>query len=193
MTIRRAGRFTTTEGVLIGGLAGAALLFLPGLIPFDNYTLDRFYRWWVVHLWVEGFFEVFATVVIAFLFSRLKLVRMRTAAQASILSATIFLSGGIIGTLLDEVMAWACSSYDAWAVTAEMTVRFRSPAMPGEELVAEGRVVERRRRIYQVEGSVHGADGRVVAEGSGRYLGAAPAQKAELKDRYGMTPGVGAE
>src|SRR5688572_545710 len=53
MTIRRARRFTTTEGVLLGGFVGAALLFLPGLIPFDNYTLDRFYRWWVVHLWVE--------------------------------------------------------------------------------------------------------------------------------------------
>jgi nitric oxide reductase subunit B len=53
----------------------------------------------VVHLWVEGFFEVFATVVIAFLFARLKLVSVRTAADASILSATIFLAGGIIGTL----------------------------------------------------------------------------------------------
>jgi nitric oxide reductase subunit B len=53
----------------------------------------------VVHLWVEGFFEVFATVVIAFLFARLKLLSLRTAGQATILSATIFLSGGIVGTL----------------------------------------------------------------------------------------------
>jgi len=59
----------------------------------------EYWRWWVVHLWVEGFFEVFATVVVAFLFARLKLVGMRTAAEASVLSATIFLSGGIIGTL----------------------------------------------------------------------------------------------
>jgi len=103
------------------------------------------------------------------------------------------LHGGIIGTLLDEVMAWACSSYDAWAVTAEMTVRFRSPALPGEELLAEGKVVERRRRIYHVDGAVHGADGRVVAEGTGRYLGASPSQKVDLKDRYGITPGVGGE
>jgi uncharacterized protein (TIGR00369 family) len=103
------------------------------------------------------------------------------------------LHGGIIATLLDEVMAWAPSSFDSWAVTAEMTIRYRSPALPGEELEAEGRVVERRRRIYEVSGIVRGADGRVVAEGSGRYLGATPAQKAELKERYGMTPGVGAE
>ena len=64
-----------------------------------NLAMAEYWRWWVVHLWVEGFFEVFATVVIAFLFSRLKLVTTRTAAKASLLSATIFLSGGIIGTL----------------------------------------------------------------------------------------------
>jgi nitric oxide reductase subunit B len=64
-----------------------------------NLAVAEYWRWWVVHLWVEGFFEVFATVVIAFLFARLKLVAMRTAAQASVLSAAIFLAGGIIGTL----------------------------------------------------------------------------------------------
>ena len=82
--------------------------------------------------------------------------------------------GGIIATLLDEVMAWAPASDDAWAVTAEMTIRYRSPASPGEELRAVGRVVGRRRRIYDVTGEVRGADGRVIAEGSGTYLGAAP-------------------
>ena len=101
--------------------------------------------------------------------------------------------GGIVATLLDEVMAWACASSDAWAVTAEMTVRFRSPASPGERLLASGRVVERRRRIYDVTGEVRTADGRLVAEGSGRYLGASPTDKAELKDRYGTAPGVRAE
>ena len=71
LTIRKAGRFTTTEGVLIGGLAGAALLFLPGLLHFDNYTLDRFYRWWVVHLWVEGVWELIQGGLLAFLLIRL--------------------------------------------------------------------------------------------------------------------------
>jgi nitric oxide reductase subunit B len=41
----------------------------------------EYWRWWVVHLWVEGFFEVFATVVIAFLFTRLKLLEIRTATK----------------------------------------------------------------------------------------------------------------
>ncbi|MGH2427995.1 MAG: PaaI family thioesterase [Candidatus Limnocylindria bacterium] len=106
--------------------------------------------------------------------------------------------GGIIATLLDEVMAWAPSSFDSWAVTAELTTRYRSPASPGERLKAMGRVTNRRRRIYEVSGEVRGPDGRLVAEGSGRYLGAAPSDKAALKERYGMppdraAPGIGAE
>ena len=101
--------------------------------------------------------------------------------------------GGIVATLLDEVMAWAPSSFDSWAVTAEMSVRYRSPASPGERLEAEARVTSRRRRIYEVHGEVRGADGRLVAEGTGRYLGASPTAKAALKERYGQAPGVGGE
>jgi nitric oxide reductase subunit B len=58
----------------------------------------EYWRWWVVHLWVEGFFEVFATVVIGFLFTRLKLIEIRSATRAVMFSTIIFLSGGIIGT-----------------------------------------------------------------------------------------------
>ena len=101
--------------------------------------------------------------------------------------------GGIVATMLDEVMAWACASSDAWAVTAEMSIRYRSPASPGDVLQAEAHVARKRRRIYDVEGSVRTADGRLIAEGSGRYLGAAPSAKQQLKDRYGSAPGVGAE
>lgn len=64
-----------------------------------NLAIVEYWRWWVVHLWVEGFFEVFATVVIAYFFSRLSLIRVETANHAVIFSSTIFLSGGIIGTL----------------------------------------------------------------------------------------------
>jgi nitric oxide reductase subunit B len=64
----------------------------------SNLVTAEYWRWWVVHLWVEGFFEVFATVVIAFLFTRLKLLEIRSATRAVLFSTTIFLSGGIIGT-----------------------------------------------------------------------------------------------
>jgi nitric oxide reductase subunit B len=58
----------------------------------------EYWRWWVVHLWVEGFFEVFATVVISFLFTPLKLLSVSSATRAVLFSTVVFLSGGIIGT-----------------------------------------------------------------------------------------------
>jgi len=64
----------------------------------SNLVTAEYWRWWVVHLWVEGFFEVFATVVIAFLFTRLKLLSVPTATKAVLFSSIVFLSGGIIGT-----------------------------------------------------------------------------------------------
>ena len=64
----------------------------------SNLVTAEYWRWWVVHLWVEGFFEVFATVVIAFLLTRLKLLSVETATRSVLFSTVVFLAGGIIGT-----------------------------------------------------------------------------------------------
>ena len=61
-------------------------------------AIAEYWRWWVVHLWVEGFFEVFATVVAAFLFCRLGLLRIQSATTSVLFSTIIFLAGGILGT-----------------------------------------------------------------------------------------------
>lgn len=63
-----------------------------------NLAIAEYWRWWVVHLWVEGFFEVFATVVIAFLFVRLGLLKTKTATLNVLFSTIIFMTGGILGT-----------------------------------------------------------------------------------------------
>jgi nitric oxide reductase subunit B len=78
-----------------------AFFYAPGLFwgMRSHLTVVEYWRWWVVHLWVEGFFEVFATTVIAFLFARLRVIRADHAAYAALLSGAIYLSGGIIGTL----------------------------------------------------------------------------------------------
>jgi len=81
--------------------AAAIGLFYGAGLTWGQHThlsIVEYWRWWVVHLWVEGFFEVFATTVIAFFFTRLGLIRPALAARAALLSATIFLAGGIIGT-----------------------------------------------------------------------------------------------
>src|SRR6185312_12834814 len=59
----------------------------------------EYWRWWVVHLWVEGFFEVFATVAVAFLLVRLGAMRARSVTPQVLLATTVFLAGGIVGTL----------------------------------------------------------------------------------------------
>lgn len=101
------------SALAITGFFGAAF----GMGHDTHLSITEYWRWWVVHLWVEGFFEVFATVVIAFLFSRLGLVRPGIAATATLASTVVFLLGGIIGTghhlyfagSNDVVMAWSAT------------------------------------------------------------------------------------
>lgn len=84
-------------------LASAAIgLFYGAGLMWGRQThlaMAEYWRWWVIHLWVEGFFEVFATVAIAFLFTRMGLVRAASATAAVLFSSTLFLGGGIIGTM----------------------------------------------------------------------------------------------
>ncbi|MEW5853184.1 MAG: nitric-oxide reductase large subunit [Myxococcota bacterium] len=77
-----------------------ALFYAAGLMwgRQTNLAIAEYWRWWVVHLWVEGFFEVFATVVIAFLFVRMGLLGTHLATATVLFSTNVFLAGGIIGT-----------------------------------------------------------------------------------------------
>ncbi len=81
--------------VAIGGFYMAGLMWG----QHTNLAIAEYWRWWVVHLWVEGFFEVFATTIIIFMFARLQLIKVWSANTAVILSSTVYLAGGIIGTL----------------------------------------------------------------------------------------------
>ncbi|PQJ76736.1 nitric-oxide reductase large subunit [Polaribacter glomeratus] len=87
--------------ILLISVMAIGMFFFSGLMYGENSSLPviNYWRWWLVHLWVEGFFEVFATVVIAFIFSRMEIISPKTAGRVSIASASIFLAGGIIGTL----------------------------------------------------------------------------------------------
>lgn len=66
-TIWKGKRYTTTSMVLFFGLLMTALLYLPGMIPTDHQTMDSFWRWWVVHLWVEGVWELIMGAILSFL------------------------------------------------------------------------------------------------------------------------------
>ena len=77
-----------------------AIFFAAGLMweRQTHLSMATYWRWWVVHLWVEGFFEVFATVVITFMFTRMGLLRIGVATAGVLFATTIFLAGGILGT-----------------------------------------------------------------------------------------------
>jgi nitric oxide reductase subunit B len=77
------------------------LFYAAGLMWNEHTALSEveYWRWWLVHLWVEGFFEVFATAVMALIFTRLGLVKTTTATVAVLFSTIVFMAGGVLGTL----------------------------------------------------------------------------------------------
>ena len=98
VTIWQGKRHTTTSIVLFFGLFTAALLYLPGMIDFDNQTLDSFYRWWVVHLWVEGVWELIMGSLLCYLLIKLTGVDREIVEKwLYVIVGFTFLSG-ILGT-----------------------------------------------------------------------------------------------
>lgn len=98
MTIKQAGRWTVTEGVLVAGLALAALLYLPALLEYDNYTVAIFYRWWTVHLWVEGVWEMIQGGLLAYLLIRLSGADREVMEKWLYVIVGLVFLAGIIGT-----------------------------------------------------------------------------------------------
>ena len=99
--IRKGGESKSIIALLFASTVCIGLFYGAGLMwgEHTHLSMVEYWRWWVVHLWVEGFFEVFATAVIAFLFTRLGLLRVSTATTAVLFATIVFLSGGVLGTL----------------------------------------------------------------------------------------------
>jgi nitric oxide reductase subunit B len=98
MTIRKSGRFTTAEGVLLLGLGGAAVLYLPALLEFENYTVSIFYRWWTIHLWVEGVWEMIQGGFLAYLLIRLSGADREVMEKWLYVIVGLVFIAGILGT-----------------------------------------------------------------------------------------------
>ncbi len=96
----RNGEDKNLLALLTASVGAIGLFYGAGLFYGErtSLTVMEYWRWWVVHLWVEGFFEVFATVALAFVFSSMGLVSRAMATTASLASASLFLLGGIPGT-----------------------------------------------------------------------------------------------
>ena len=88
--------------------------------------------------------------------------------------------GGIIATVLDEIMVWACAvPTKRFAYCAELNVRFVSPLRPGEEVVATAELVENKRnKLFEAKGELRAVSGEVIANATGKYL---PIPETDLK------------
>ena len=97
---KRDGTDKNLLALLTASVGAIGLFYGAGLFYGERTHLSvmEYWRWWVVHLWVEGFFEVFATTALAFVFSSMGLVSRPMATTASLASASLFLLGGIPGT-----------------------------------------------------------------------------------------------
>ena len=93
--------------------------------------------------------------------------------------------GGVISTVLDEVMAWSLYRKQVWAVTGALNVRYRSPIRVGEKTQAVGWQVDQRGRRIEMAGEIRrDSDGAVLARATATFVQVPEAQAAEWRARY---------
>lgn len=97
-TLFKGKRRTTTAMVLTMGLVFAALLYLPGMIWFDSQVTDSFFRWWVVHLWVEGVWELIMGGILAYLLIKLTGVDREVIEKWLYVIVGLTFLSGLLGT-----------------------------------------------------------------------------------------------
>ena len=97
--------------------------------------------------------------------------------------------GGILCTILDEVMAWSLAGADNWGVTARMSITYRKPVPLGVPIRADGWIATQRRRVIDTEARLIDArDGTELATATGVYVAADEARKRQLRERYRLLP-----
>jgi nitric oxide reductase subunit B len=98
MTMFLAKRWTVIQGTLLGGLLFLALLYLFGIPFYRNEVIDWYYWWWVIHLWVEGAWELVTAAIFAFVLMKLTGVDRQVVEKWLYVEIGLFLFTGIVGT-----------------------------------------------------------------------------------------------
>ena len=97
---RRRAETREIAALFLYAAAAIPIFYLPAMF-FDgssHFSVVDVWRFWIIHLWVEGFFELFVTVMVAIIFYKLGLIRPVTATRVVYLDAILYLGGGLIGT-----------------------------------------------------------------------------------------------
>jgi nitric oxide reductase subunit B len=98
MTFFRAKRWNAVQGTLLGGLVFLALMYLFGMPFYRNLAMDWYYWWWVIHLWVEGAWELVTAAIAAYMLIRMTGVERRIVERWLYVQLGLFLFTGIAGT-----------------------------------------------------------------------------------------------
>ncbi len=99
--IRKSATNNPLVGTIIWSSFAIATLYIAGMMPvhkiMPNFTLDDYYRWWVIHLWVELTFELFAVGVIAFFTVTLGLITHKVAVKVMFFELFLIMLSGTLG------------------------------------------------------------------------------------------------
>lgn len=97
--LKRRDEMSSIVGLLFLSTIAIGLFYGAGLMwgEHTHISMVEYWRWWVVHLWVEGFFEVFAVAVISFLFVKLGLLRGKSATINVLFATIVYMAGGVLG------------------------------------------------------------------------------------------------
>jgi len=120
-----------------------------------------------------------------------RLVQTRFVPRAEHVGFRQIVHGGLVATLLDEIMVWACAvQTKRFAFCAELNVRFLNPVRPNEAVVATGELVSNRRhKLFEARAELRDQSGRALATATGKYLPIQTADAAEMATDFVEDPG----
>jgi len=98
LTMKKTKNWTAIQGLLLGGIVMLAVMWLFGIPFFKNLTLDYYYWWWVIHLWVEGAWELIAASLMAFILLKITGIERNIIEKWLYIEVALVLFTGIIGT-----------------------------------------------------------------------------------------------
>jgi len=98
ITLIKANKWTAVQGSLLAGLVFLAVMYLFGIPFYKNLSVDWYYWWWVIHLWVEGAWELIAAAMTAFILIKMTGVNRKTVEKWLYVELGLFLFTGIAGT-----------------------------------------------------------------------------------------------
>ena len=95
--------------------------------------------------------------------------------------------GGIISTLMDEILAWTLYARETWAVTAKLETKYRKPVEVGKQVRLVGQVINDRGRVIELHGEIRAeSDDTLLAEASATFMRVPDSQAQAWNDRYLM-------